>query len=131
MPGKLAVEDSKGHILEARDNRLGASKMFKMPESILKASMAGNFDAAVNELVEMSELLKQHATGLRQKVKKDIEAVSQLEEKTDDNLDNVTSLNQRVSAYVETSTGMTCTMFLMSFIVIITFVGTFILIYFI
>ncbi|ETO30535.1 hypothetical protein RFI_06587 [Reticulomyxa filosa] len=82
------------------------------------------------ELLEMITLLKDNVSQIHSNLQKDKQVLQGLDERTDHNVDNVQALNERLKNYVEKTSGWTCTMCLMIVIVLLTFVWTFGVIYF-
>ena len=85
----------------------------------------------VKELEQMTALLKKGVVNLRETLKQDNKRMNDLDEETHGTLDKVSALNHRLTNYVESTSGMTCTMCLMMATVAITWIWCFTLIYFI
>eukprot|EP00483_Globobulimina_turgida_P012712 UN12735 len=85
-------------------------------------------EALIEELENMTNLLKGKVIGLRTTLKADAKVMKDLDEETYGTFDKVTALNNRMNKYVEATSGMTCTMCLMMFTVILTWIWGFFII---
>merc|ERR1712228_1076016 len=90
----------------------------KSEQNIKKDKMQKNDEQSereqlVQELEQMTKLLKKGVIDLRKTLRDDKESMNDLDEETHGTLDKVSALNQRLSKYVESTSGMTCTMCLM------------------
>ena len=84
-----------------------------------------------NDLLEMTFILKSRMNELKKTVNKDKQKMNELSDTTSMSFDRVNDLNKKLTKYVETHTGWTCQLVCMMFIVIIMFIWTFSVIYFI
>jgi len=96
-----------------------------------KTSEVNEREELIEELEKMVGALKTGVTGLRDTLKKDEKVVSSLDEQTYSSLDKVSALNSRMKKYVESTSGMTCSMCLMMATVVFTSICAFVAIYFV
>ena len=100
------------------------------PQNVKKNEL-NQREQLVAELEQMTKLLKKGVISLSKTLKNDSRAMNDLDEETHASLDRVSGLNERLSKYVQSTSGMTCTMCLMMATVIMTWIWCFTLIYFI
>ena len=113
---RIQNEDEKNNDNEQRRNRMNE---------------VDEREELVSELKAMTSLLLKGVQDLRETVKEDKKVVKDLDEETYVSLDSVSAVNNRLRKYVESTSGMTCTMCLMITTVFITWFWCFFIIYFI
>ena len=117
------MKENEEKLMKNKDgrNKKGDTKLDEVSER----------EELVRELQNMTHLLKKGVTDLRDTLKEDEKVVSALDEETYSSLDKVSALNSRLKKYVESTSGMTCTMCLMMATVVFTSICAFIAIYFV
>merc|ERR1712154_201262 len=106
------MNNEKNKALKNRKNNLKENKYDELSQR----------QELIEELENMTKLLKKGVTDLRKTLKEDENATNALNEETYGTLDKVTSLNNRLTKYVQATSGMTCTMCLMMVTVVITWI---------
>lgn len=95
------------------------------------ANVLSEREEIMASLSEMTSVLRERAVELRRTVQSDGAVMDALSEETFSSLDRVSALNSRLRRYVEATSGMTCSMCLMTLTVLLSYFAGFGAIYFV